>query len=141
MTVAAPGAPTVLVVEDSDVIRRVISLILEGEGYHVLATARGRDALTLAQDERPAAVTLDLNLPDSDGRDVLRQLKGDERTTEIPVIVVSAFAEALSADDRTRADDVIAKPFDLDDFLGRVGRAIGERSADTSVNGALGRRS
>ena len=141
MTVAAPGAPTVLVVEDSDVIRRVISLILEGEGYHVLATDRGRDALTLAQDERPAAVTLDLNLPDSDGRDVLRQLKGDERTTDIPVIVVSAFAEALSADDRKRADDVIAKPFDLDDFLGRVGRAIGERSADTSVSGAVGHRS
>ena len=140
MTVAAPGAPTVLVVEDSDVIRRVISLILEGEGYHVVATDRGRDALDLARDERPAAVTLDLNLPDSDGREVLRQLKGDARTTEIPVIVVSAYAEALSADDRRRADDVIAKPFDLDDFLGRVGRAVGERDAAPPLSAAFGHR-
>ena len=85
-------------------------------------------------------MTLDLNLPDSDGRDVLRQLKGDARTTEIPVIVVSAYAEALSADDRRRADDVIAKPFDLDDFLGRVGRAVGERDADASLSAALGHR-
>ena len=129
MTVAAPGAPTVLVVEDSDVIRRVISLILEGEGYHVVATDRGRDAVDLARNARPAAVTLDLNLPDSDGREVLRQLKGDARTTQIPVIVVSAFAEALSPDDRVRADDIIAKPFDLDDFLGRVGRAVADRDA------------
>ena len=136
MTVAAPGAPTVLVVEDSDVIRRVISLILESEGYHVVATDRGRDALQLARHERPAAVTLNLNLPASDGRDVLRQLKGDARTGEIPVIVVSAYAEALSADDRRRADDVIAKPFDLDDFLGRVGRAVGERNAETSLGAA-----
>ena len=136
MTVAAPGAPTVLVVEDSDVIRRVISLILEGEGYHVVATDRGRDALQLARHERPAAVTLDLNLPDSDGRDVLRQLKGDARTGEIPVIVVSAYAEALSADDRRRADDVIAKPFDLDDFLGRVGRAVGEREDEMPLGAA-----
>jgi CheY-like chemotaxis protein len=140
MAVAAPGAPTVLVVEDSDVIRRVISLILEGEGYHVVATDRGQDALALARHERPDAVTLDLNLPDSDGRAVLRQLKGDERTTEIPVIVVSAFAEGLSADDRRRADDVIAKPFDLDDFLDRVGRAVGVRGADASASGAGGRR-
>lgn len=139
MSVAAPRVPTVLVVEDSDVIRRVISLILEGEGYHVVATDRGRDAVELAQHERPAAVTLDLNLPDSDGRDVLRRLKGDARTTEIPVIVVSAFAEALTADDRRRADDVIAKPFDLDDFLGRIGRAVGERATDDSSGETIGR--
>ncbi len=129
MTVDDPRMPTVLVVEDSDVIRRVISLILEGEGYNVVTTDRGDDALALARQEQPAAVTLDLNLPDSDGRDVLRQLKGDASTTEIPVIVVSAFVEGLSADDCRRADDVIAKPFDLDDFLGRVGRAVAVRCA------------
>ena len=132
MTVDDPRMPTVLVVEDSDVIRRVISLILEGEGYHVVATARGGDALELARHAQPAAVTLDLDLPDSDGRDVLRQLKGDASTTQIPVIVVSAVAEGLSVDDRRRADDVIAKPFDLDDFLGRVGRAVADRCANAS---------
>jgi CheY-like chemotaxis protein len=127
MIAATHDAPTVLVVEDSEVIRRVIALILEGEGYHVVATDRGDRALSLARAERPDAVTLDLNLPDSDGREVLRRLKADDRTTDIPVIVVSAYAEALSSDDRGRADDVIAKPFDLDDFLGRVGRAVADR--------------
>jgi CheY-like chemotaxis protein len=129
MIAATHDAPTVLVVEDSEVIRRVIALILEGEGYHVVATDRGDRALSLARAERPDAVTLDLNLPDSGGREVLRRLKADDRTTDIPVIVVSAYAEALSVDDRVRADDVIAKPFDLDDFLGRVGRAVADRHA------------
>jgi CheY-like chemotaxis protein len=114
----------VLVVEDSEVIRRVISLLLQGEGYDVVATDRGGTALELARQQRPDAVTLDLALADTDGREVLRRLKHDAETSSIPVIILSAFAEALHPSDRWYADDVIMKPFDVDDLLRRLGRVV-----------------
>ena len=114
----------VLVVEDSDVIRRVVTLLLQGEGYRVIATDRGSDVLDLARRERPVAVTLDLALGDTDGREVLRRLKEDAATRAIPVIILSAFSEALAPADRWYAADVIPKPFDVDDLLRRLGRAV-----------------
>ena len=121
---ARSTAPTVLVVEDSEVIRRVISLLLEGEGYQVLATDRGSDALALARRRQPDVVTLDLALADSDGRDILRRLKHDAATQGIPVVIVSAFTEALNPAERWYAADVIPKPFDVDDLLDRLGRVV-----------------
>jgi CheY-like chemotaxis protein len=115
---------TVLVVEDSEVIRDVITLLLEGEGYSVLSTGRGTDAIALARRNRPDAVTLDLALEESDGRETLRRLKTDPLTSSIPVIVVSAFADALSPPERWYADEVIAKPFDIEELLGRLGQVL-----------------
>jgi CheY-like chemotaxis protein len=123
---------TVLVVEDSEVIRRVISLLLEGEGYHVVATDRGLDALDLARQERPDAVTLDLALADADGREILRRLKDDADTRRIPVIILSAFTEALNPAERWYAADVIPKPFDVDDLLRRLDRAVQAEGSDHS---------
>ena len=114
----------ILVVEDSEVIRRVLSLLLQREGYAVLTTDRGCDVLDLARRERPAAVTLDLALGDADGREVLRRLKQDAGTRQIPIVILSAFSEALAAADRWYAADVIAKPFDVDDLLRRVARVV-----------------
>lgn len=115
---------TVLVVDDSEVIRQIITLLLRGEGYQVVATGRGTEAIELARRQRPDAVTLDLALADADGRDVLRQLKHDPATKPIPVIIVSAFADALNPADRWYAADVIPKPFDVDDLLGRLRRVV-----------------
>ena len=121
---ARSTAPRVLVVEDSEVIRRVISLLLEGEGYEVLATDRGSDALDLARRRQPDVVTLDLALADSDGREILRRLKHDAVTQGIPVVIVSAFTEALNPAERWYAADVIPKPFDVEDLLDRLGRVV-----------------
>lgn len=115
----------VLIVEDSRIISRVLTMILEAEGYEVIATDDGREAIELARRLRPHAVTLDLSLRDLDGREVLRQLKADDRTRAIPIIVLSAFVEALSSRDRWYAADVIPKPFDVDDLIARVARAVG----------------
>lgn len=125
LTVRRESARSILVVEDSDIIRRVITLLLQAEGYRVVATGRGQDALQLARGERPDAVTLDLALPDSDGRDLLRRLKHDAATNAIPVIILSAFADALSPAERWYAADVIRKPFDVDDLLQRLRRVLG----------------
>ena len=121
----APPARTVLVVEDSEPIRRILALLLEGHGYEVVAAALGREGLALAQELHPRAITLDLSLPDVDGRDLLRALKADERTRSIPIIVVSAYASTLSPAERACAAEVLSKPFDVDELLTRVARVVG----------------
>jgi DNA-binding response OmpR family regulator len=119
-------ARSVLVVEDSEVIRRVMSLILEGEGYAVFECPAGRDAIALARRVNPDVITLDLSLPDLDGRDLLRELRQTDDLAQVPVVILSAFADTLSAGERRQAADVIVKPFDLDDLLRRLDRVVRE---------------
>jgi CheY-like chemotaxis protein len=116
--------PTILVVEDSEPIRRILGLLLEGHGYEVVAVDRGREGVDAARQLMPCAITLDLSLPDLDGREVLRTLKADVRTRAIPVIVVSAYASTLSASERASAAEVLSKPFDVDELLNSVGRVV-----------------
>jgi CheY-like chemotaxis protein len=114
----------VLVVEDSDVIRRVLRLILEAEGYTVVECSSGREAVALARSACPDVITLDLSLPDVDGRDVLYELRQIGELAQVPIVVLSAFADTLSPNERHAAADVIVKPFDLDDLLQRLDRAV-----------------
>ena len=121
----AAEARTILVIEDSEPIRRILALLLEGHGYTVVAVEEGQEGLDLARESHPCAITLDLVLPDMDGREVLRALKGDVRTRSIPVIVVSAYASTLSAAERAGAAEVLSKPFDVHELLSRVARVVG----------------
>jgi CheY-like chemotaxis protein len=115
----------VLMIEDSEIIRRVMALILEAEGYQVVESPTAREAVALASSIRPDVITLDLSLPDLDGRELLRQLATDPSTRAVPVVIISAFADTLSLAERQLASDVILKPFDLDDLISRLDRAIG----------------
>lgn len=119
-----PARRTILVVEDSEPIRRILGLLLEGHGYEVVAVDAGCEGLAAAQQLLPCAITLDLSLPDLDGREVLRALKADVRTRDIPVIVVSAYASTLSTAERTCAAEVLSKPFDVDELLSGVARVV-----------------
>src|SRR5438874_4661057 len=121
-----PNGRRVLVAEESAVIRRVLSLILQGEGYQVDLADDGRSALRLAHLLLPDAVALDLGLQDPDGLEVLRRLKEDPATRSIPVVLISAYPERLSDAVRAHASQIIAKPFDVDDLLVGVGNAVGE---------------
>jgi CheY-like chemotaxis protein len=118
-------ARTILVIEDSEPIRRILALLLEGHGYEVRAVEAGEEGLSLARELHPCAITLDISLPDVDGRDVLRALKRDAHTEAIPVIVVSAYASMLTPAERACAAEVLSKPFDVDELLSRVARAVG----------------
>jgi two-component system KDP operon response regulator KdpE len=124
-----PNGRRVLVAEESEVIRRVLCLILQGEGYRVDLATDGYSALRLAQAHHPDAVALDLGLHDPDGSEVLRRLKEDPATRSIPVVVISAYPERLSELERGYASEIIAKPFDVDDLLVGVGNAVGEPSS------------
>ncbi|MER6086686.1 response regulator [Streptomyces bluensis] len=119
----------VLVVEDDPHLVRALVINMEARRYGVDAAPDGATALRLAAARQPDVVMLDLGLPDMDGVDVIRALRG---WTRVPILVLSARqasyekVEALDAG----ADDYITKPFSMDELLARL-RAAVRRTQDT----------
>ena len=123
MAVAITGLKTILVIEDDPWTRTITTALLAGEGFGVVEAKNGEEGLKLAREHSPDAILLDLALPTKSGLEVLRELKGDSRTHDIPVIVVSAYGTLMSEQDAHQAVGVIQKPFDYDDLVGQVERA------------------
>jgi DNA-binding response OmpR family regulator len=123
MTVASTGQKTVLVIEDDPWTRTITTALLAGEGFAVVEAKNGEEGLSLAREHAPDAVLLDLALPTKSGLEVLRELKGDANTDDIPVIVVSAYGTLMNEQDAQQTAGVIQKPFDYDDLVGQVSRA------------------
>lgn len=107
----------IVVVEDEPDISELLSSLFDAEGYLVLTALDAATALRLVQSNHPDAITLDLGLPDRDGRQLLYDLKSDDSTRHIPVIVVSAYAGRLGRDDRRLVAAIVDKPFDVGDLL------------------------
>jgi two-component system, OmpR family, response regulator CpxR len=107
---------SVLVADDDEAIRQVVSEVLRDEGYDVVCAANGVQALEeLNKEKRPDLVLLDLMMPVMSGWEVLEELQSSEELSRIPVIVMSAMtAPGASAH--------LAKPVDLDRLLDTVGR-------------------
>src|SRR5205807_10122160 len=113
--------PLVLVVEDNPQAAEILSRHLEGGGFRMEIARNGTDALRMARELKPVAVTLDILLPEIDGWEVLTRLKQDESTRNIPVVVVSvvdnpALGRALGA------IDYFVKPVDGKGLLSRLGQ-------------------
>jgi signal transduction histidine kinase len=122
---------TVMVVDDDDGFREAVSLVLRDAGVQVVQTADGGVALAAMTQHRPDAIFLDLRLPEMDGTILLDALSEDDRLRDIPVIVLTAFPEELSATVSTeRASAVLEKvetPIDeLPGILRSVLAAAGE---------------
>lgn len=116
----------ILLVEDDDTLRKTLAYNLSQEGYKVLQTGDGAEALTLAREHSPDLIVLDVMLPSLDGLSVCRIIRNE---SEVPIIMLTARGSEV---DRIvgleiGADDYIVKPFSLGEFLARV-RAILRRS-------------
>ncbi|MEX3930940.1 two-component system response regulator KdpE [Paraburkholderia phymatum] len=110
---------TVVLIEDEQQIRRFVRASLEGEGIVVHDAPTGKQGLIEAATRKPDLVIVDLGLPDTDGLDVIRELRG---WSELPVIVLSARAqesEKVAALD-AGADDYLTKPFGVSELLARI---------------------
>jgi len=103
--------PTILVVEDDETIQALIYHVLRDD-FRVVVAGTAREGLELAHTEGPAAITLDLMLPDAHGVRLLDALKSDPTTADIPVVVTSAYTGGLRRKDRELAAAVLLKPFD-----------------------------
>jgi chemosensory pili system protein ChpA (sensor histidine kinase/response regulator) len=87
---AAPAAAVVMVVDDSLTMRKITSRLLEREGYQVLTAKDGLDALEQMKDALPAVMLVDIEMPRMDGFDLTRILRGDPRTRDVPIIMISS---------------------------------------------------
>jgi len=106
---------SILIVEDDPDIGGILQLIFEGEGYKVRWAPRGSEALRLAAAEPPDLITLDLNLPDLNGEEVLHHLSDHPVLGHIPVVVLSAYTARLRPTQQVVR--VMDKPFNLDDLV------------------------
>jgi len=125
------GNKKILVVDDEESIRTVVSFTLEQSGYEVETAANGDDALDKVYSFRPDLIILDLMMPLIDGWEVLRLLRTDPATEKIPVILLTAKGEIrdkMFALQQGSADYVV-KPFNKKDLLDRVRALLAAEAA------------
>ena len=112
----------ILIVEDNDTDVRLLKDILETRGYNILQTRDGLEAIDLAVVNLPDLILMDIQLPEISGLEVTRRLRGDERSRQIPIVAVTAFAmgwherEALDSG----CDAYISKPIAILGFVRTV---------------------
>jgi DNA-binding response OmpR family regulator len=111
--------PLALVIEDDPAINQLLVTILRMQGCCAMSALDGNAALALLTTARPQLITLDLNLPGIDGAAILRHLRADPDTADLPVIVVSACAHIEPAV-AANAQAIVTKPFELSELLATV---------------------
>ena len=122
--------PKILLVEDNEMNRDMLSRRLQRRGYEVLTAVDGESGLAMTRSETPALVLMDMSLPGIDGWEATRQLKADPATRAIPIIALTAHA---MAGDREKAlaagcDDFDIKPIDLDRLLAKIEALLGGKA-------------
>jgi two-component system, OmpR family, response regulator VicR len=120
----------ILCIEDEPEMIDLIRLILGRRGFQVTGATGGQAGLEAVRSELPDLVLLDLMMPDMDGWEVYQQMKADENTRHIPVIVVTAKAQSI---DKVlglhiaKVDDYIAKPFSPQELLTSVEKTLNQK--------------
>ena len=120
----------ILLVEDNEMNRDMLSRRLERRGYEVIVAVDGEEGVARAKADAPDVVVMDLSLPGIDGWEATRQLKAAEETRRIPVLALTAHA---MAGDREKAlaagcDDFDTKPVDLPRLAGKIEALLGGTS-------------
>jgi len=129
-------------IEDEAEMIDLVRLILGRRGYTVIGANGGREGLDLIRKELPDLVLLDLMMPDMDGWDVYHQIKSEEQTRDIPVIVITAKAQNI---DKilglhiAKVEDYISKPFSPQELLDRVEQVLSKQGKhiDQEIDQAL----
>jgi chemosensory pili system protein ChpA (sensor histidine kinase/response regulator) len=121
--------PTVMVVDDSLTVRRVTQRLLERQGYTVLLAKDGVDALRQLQDVRPDIMLVDIEMPRMDGYDLTRNVRGNKKTAEIPIIMItSRTAEKhRSTAFELGVNEYLGKPYQEDELLKFIKQYLAER--------------
>lgn len=114
----------ILVVDDEDALRTVLSSELEGEGYKVNTAGDGAEAITILKSHAFDLILLDIKMPNVDGFEVLKFVKDNHPTTK--VIMLTGFADLKNAIESKKlgAEDFVSKPYDLVDLLTTVERVL-----------------
>ena len=132
--------PKILIIEDDLDVAEMLNAYFRVQGYEVFTVNWGEDGVRSCQTVHPDLVILDIRLPDIDGYEVARRLRGDRRTAEIPIIFLT---EKRDRSDRLQgleigADDYITKPFDVQELRLRVRNALKRVSQGSLTNPVTG---
>ncbi len=121
-------AKTVLVVEDNELNMKLFHDLLEANGYNIVQTRSGLEAIDLAREHHPDLILMDIQLPEVSGLEVTKWIKEDDDLRAIPVIAVTAFA-MKGDEERIRqggCEAYLSKPISVTKFLDTVKTYIGE---------------
>ncbi|WP_198969172.1 Hpt domain-containing protein [Xylophilus sp. ASV27] len=134
---ADPGVPLVLVVDDSITVRRVTQRLLRREGYRVALAADGLQALERLQEERPALVLSDIEMPRMDGFDLVRNIRADAALHDLPVVMITSRIAAKHREHALSlgASHYLGKPYPEEELLGLVRRYALAGSAVPALEG------
>jgi two-component system phosphate regulon response regulator PhoB len=118
----AMARPRILIIEDERALTEVLTYNLQREGYDTVVALDGQEGLRKAQMQIPDLILLDLMLPNMDGLDVCRQLRANERTRKVPILMLTAKAEETDqvVGFSMGADDYVTKPFSVKVLLQRI---------------------
>ncbi|MEB2310078.1 MAG: response regulator [Candidatus Brocadiaceae bacterium] len=108
----------VMVVEDNEKNRKLMRVVLKSKGYAVIEAATGEEALNLLKNQKPNIILMDIQLPGIDGLTLIKQIKADAMTKEIPIIAVTAYA--MKGDEQkileTGCDAYVSKPINTQEL-------------------------
>jgi CheY-like chemotaxis protein len=123
---------TVLIVEDNEMNREMLSRRLERKGYEILTALDGETGIDVAREYRPDLILMDMSLPVMDGWEATRRIKADETLREIPIIALTAHAMANDRDKALRAgcNDYDTKPIVLPRLLAKMDALLASTSVD-----------
>ena len=119
-------AKKVLIVEDNELNMKLFLDLLDAQGYETLQTREGLEALSIAREQRPDLILMDIQLPEISGLEVTKWLKEDEDLAGIPVVAVTAFA-MKGDEERIRqggCEAYISKPISVTGFLDTIRRLL-----------------
>jgi two-component system cell cycle response regulator DivK len=120
--------PKILLVEDNEMNRDMLSRRLERKGFSVVIAVDGLMGVKMASSERPDLILMDMSLPELDGWEATRRLKGDEATRHIPIIALTAHAMTEDRDKAMAAgcNDYDSKPVELVRLLAKIDAQLGK---------------
>ncbi len=121
----------ILIIDDDTALIEGLQIILEDEGYSVVAVTDCQsmlDVVSVTSKQAPQLIMLDFRLPFKDGGEVAKDLKRDKQTKKIPIIMMSASHNTKMIAEEVGADDFLEKPFDMDDVLRCIARHVGSTS-------------
>jgi CheY-like chemotaxis protein len=125
-----------LVVDDNRVIRQLIRVNLELEGFEVVTAADGAECLEVVREVRPDVITLDVVMPRLDGLRTAARLRADPRTSGLPIAIISACTpHDVESGLTAGVDAFLAKPFEPSDLIGLVWRLVGRDDVAPVENG------
>ncbi len=118
----------ILLVEDNELNRDMLSRRLIKKGYAVIIAVNGKEAIDKSIEEKPDIILMDLSLPIINGWDATREIKSNQETSNVPIIALTAHA---MAEDRKKAldagcDEYDTKPIEFDGLLGKINRLVGD---------------